>query len=55
MKDNQSIHKRFICLSIFFGMLFILLMPPFQSPDEDSHFKKAYVIAEGNVFPDLKD
>ena len=55
MKDNQCVYKRFVYLSLFFGILFILLIPPFQSPDEDSHFKKAYVIAEGNVFPDLKD
>ncbi len=36
-------------------MIFILLMPPFQSPDEDSHFKKAYVLAEGNAFPDSEN
>ena len=55
MKDNQSVHKRFFYLSLFFGMIFILLMPPFQSPDEDSHFKKAYVLAEGNAFPDSEN
>lgn len=50
-----STQKKFICIAMIFGVLFLMLIPPFQSPDEDSHFKKAYVMAEGNFFPDVVD
>ena len=46
-----SIIRKFVYLSLIFGILFVILIPPFQSPDEDSHFKKAYVIAEGQLYP----
>jgi hypothetical protein len=54
MNDNTLV-KRFVYIAFVFGMLFIALIPPFQSPDEDSHFKKAYVLAEGNLFPEVKN
>ena len=53
--NTNLIVKRFFYLSCIFGMLFLMLTPPFQAPDEDSHFKKAYVIAKGNLFPDIED
>lgn len=53
--NNCSIQKKFISIAMIFGVLFLMLIPPFQSPDEDSHFKKAYVMAEGNFFPDVVD
>lgn len=49
----DSIEKRFVYLAIIFGVLFLLLTPPFQAPDEDSHFKKAYVISEGHFYPEV--
>lgn len=51
--DKKFVHKGFVFLALIFGMMFIMLIPPFQAPDEDSHFKKAYVLAEGNFFPDV--
>ncbi|MCI8588546.1 MAG: DUF2142 domain-containing protein [Bacilli bacterium] len=45
-----EIEKLFLLLGFFFGCLFIFLIPPFQSPDEDSHFKKAYTISEGRFY-----
>lgn len=36
-------------------MLFITLTPPFQAPDENNHFKKAYLLSEGNIFPEIKN
>lgn len=45
-----DIEKLFLMIGFFFGCLFIFLIPPFQSPDEDSHFKKAYVISEGRFY-----
>lgn len=48
-------HKIFIYLSIIFGMILVFLVPPFQSPDEDSHFKKAYVMSKGQIFSTVED
>ena len=31
--------------------MFVFLIPPFQSPDEDSHFKRSYQISKGNFYP----
>ena len=47
---NISIEKTFLILGFLFGCLFIYVIPPFQSPDEDSHFKKAYAISEGEFY-----
>lgn len=46
-----AIEKLFIIIGFIVGCLFIYIIPPFQSPDEDSHFKKAYAISEGEFFP----
>lgn len=43
--------KFFIYCALIFGILLITIIPPFQSPDEDSHFKKAYVVSRGQLFP----
>lgn len=53
--NKFSIEKKFLYLAMIFGILFVMLLPPFQGPDEDSHFKKAFVLASGNIFPDVKD
>ena len=53
--NTISIQKKFIYLAMIFGILFVMLIPPFQGPDEDSHFKKAYVLAAGNIFPDVHE
>ena len=47
---NISIEKTFLILGFLFGCLFIYVIPPFQSPDEDSHFKKSYAISEGQFY-----
>ena len=49
MKENK-IHVIFVYFAIIFGTLFIFLTPPFQSPDEDSHFKKAYTVSRARLF-----
>lgn len=45
----------FVYCALIFGIVLITLIPPFQSPDEDSHFKKAYVISKGRLFPSSRD
>lgn len=49
LKVNPA--KFFVYCALIFGILLITLIPPFQSPDEDSHFKKAYVVSMGKFFP----
>ncbi len=39
--------KFFLFYSLFFGLLYLLITPPFQSPDEINHFYRAYQISEG--------
>lgn len=53
--ENKNICKQFIYLASLFGMLFIMLIPPFQSPDEGSHFEKAYVLSKGDFYPEVHD
>nr|WP_076776974.1 DUF2142 domain-containing protein [Lachnoclostridium phocaeense] len=48
-----SIQKIFIYIAAIFGIVFVVLTPPFQSPDEGNHFKKAYVMSEGHFFPQV--
>ena len=43
--------KFFVYCALIFGIILITLIPPFQSPDEDSHFKRAYVISQGHLYP----
>ena len=52
---NFTVQKIFIYVSCIFGILFLILIPPIQAPDEGSHFKKAYVMSEGKFFPEIKD
>ena len=48
-------HKAYIYLALIFGFIFVFITPPFQSPDEDSHFKKAYQVSKGNFYPIVKN
>jgi uncharacterized membrane protein len=41
----------FLYFGIGFGFLFLFITPPFQSPDEYSHFFRAYHISEGRPVP----
>lgn len=49
--NEYSIEKKFLSLGLVFGLLFIFLIPPLQAPDEDSHFKKSYLISSLHLFP----
>lgn len=42
--------KIYIYIALIIGILFVFLVPPFQSPDEDSHFKKSYAISSGKLY-----
>ena len=36
----------FLFFSVIFGVIFVFLTPPFQSPDEQAHFFRAYQISD---------
>jgi uncharacterized membrane protein len=37
----------FVFHALLFGLLALIIVPPFQSPDEAAHFSRAYQISEG--------
>lgn len=51
MFKTLQIEKVFVFLSLIFGFLYVILLPPFQSPDEAAHFYRSYEIASGHVIP----
>ena len=52
--SKMKIEKLYVIIALIFGILFLILTPPFESPDENSHFKKAYQISNGNLYCKLK-
>lgn len=56
--SNMKIFKEekiYVYIALFFGLLFVFFTPPFQSPDEDSHFTRSYLISKGNFYPMTKN
>jgi uncharacterized membrane protein len=47
--------KAFLTLAITFGLLFLLVIPPFQVPDEPAHFFRVYQVSEGRLMAERKD
>jgi uncharacterized membrane protein len=43
----MTIEKQFTILAFLFGMFAVVLIPPFQSPDEYNHWYRAYQITDG--------
>src|SRR5438034_2263054 len=41
-------HFVFLVFAVAGGLLLLVLTPPFQVPDEPSHFYRAYAISEGH-------
>lgn len=46
---NVSPLKFFICTSAVFGLIFLLITPPFQAPDEPVHFFRSYQVSTLNL------
>ena len=42
----------FIIISGLFGIFCLLVVPPFQAPDEEVHFYRSYQISRFNIVPD---
>lgn len=51
----KSPEKAFVSIGLFFGILFLLVIPPFQVPDEPNHFFRAYQISEGKFVAEKRD
>lgn len=48
-------HKWFVVLALVFGVIFVFLTPPFQVPDEMTHFLKSYSLSEFRLVPRVED
>ena len=46
---NLSIEKIFVLLAILFGILYVFILPPFQSVDEGMNFFRTNKISEGHL------
>jgi uncharacterized membrane protein len=40
----------FLCFSLVFGIVFVILTPPFQVADEYQHFDRSYAVSKGQFF-----
>lgn len=47
--NTEKTEYIFGILFIVFGLIFIIITPPFQVPDEQNHFFRAYQISQGNI------
>jgi uncharacterized membrane protein len=43
--------RAFVVVALAFGVPFLFLSPPFQAPDEASHFFRAFQVSEGHLAP----
>jgi len=54
-RKQVPLEKIFLLLAIPLGVLFIIFLPPGESPDEIMHFKRAYSITEGYFIAETYD
>lgn len=43
----------FAYMSVFFGLLFVFIIPPFHNPDEPAHFFRVYQLSNLKVYTDI--
>lgn len=53
-KTGYEPEKVFLTLAIVFGLLFVVVVPPFQAPDETNHFYRCYQLSEGRVLAERR-
>lgn len=51
----ENPEKAFLIIGLIFGILFLLVVPPFQVPDEPNHFFRAYQLSEGEIIGEKQD
>jgi uncharacterized membrane protein len=49
LPDETQWHRLFLSIGLAFGVAWILLIPPFQTPDEYNHFYRAISFAQGRL------
>ncbi len=49
MIKDLSVEKLFVFIALFFGFLYVFILPPFQSVDEGMHFFRTYQISQGRI------
>ncbi len=49
--DNLKPEKFFLVIAFILGLLYLLITPPFEVPDEINHFYRAYQVSEGHLSP----
>lgn len=49
------VHNIFLFFAITWGSLTVFITPPFQVPDEDKHFLRAYHISTGHIIAETKN
>src|ERR1700739_1772911 len=52
---NISPQLFFLYAAVFFFIVFNIVTPPLQAPDEFNHFYRAYQLAEGQFLPNKTD
>ena len=50
--SSVTIEKLFLFLALTFGLLYVFILPPFQSVDEQNHFFRVYQISENRILAD---
>lgn len=55
MNKSVNLPKLFVILSLFIGTLLVMLVPPFNAPDEETHFMYSYEISEGSFLPKVEN
>ncbi|MBF0556353.1 MAG: DUF2142 domain-containing protein [Nitrospirae bacterium] len=53
-KTGYMPERVFLILGIVFGLLFVVIVPPFQAPDETNHFYRSYQISEGRFLAERR-
>lgn len=46
---KYGIEKIFVLMALIFGLLYVFILPPFQSVDEGNHFFRVYQLSAGNI------
>ena len=55
MIKDFSLERLFVLIALIFGLLYVFILPPFQSVDEGMHFFRTYQISEGNFLAKKND
>lgn len=55
IKQKFGIELKLLSILLFFGLLYIFVTPPFQMADEDSHFKRAFLVSQFDLIPQANE